>query len=160
MTDDQIVRLCARRAARRACPGVGGDELLQAGRIALWQARSEGRVPADDLHAVRYLVRRCYGAMVDAQRTEWRQRPPTVEELTDLTPLDAAPGQPDALVQMREAIARVLRLGTAQLARLLDLLAGGADDAEAAAVLGVSPSRVSRLRSQARRLAAPCWSPT
>jgi RNA polymerase sigma factor (sigma-70 family) len=158
MTDDQIIRACAWRVRRYASPGLDRDDVLQEGRIAMWQARQAGRVPADAVHAERYLLRRVRGAMIDAHRAEWRQRPPSVSTLDDGEEQvgGVSPQQPDAAAQARQALARVIERGSS---RMLECLAGliGADAAEVARELGIDASRVSQLRQQARRIAAPCW---
>ena len=57
---------------------------------------------------------------------------------------------------MHEALERIVSRGTAQLVRCLELLADGQDDASASRALGVSKSRISQLRQQARRIADHC----
>lgn len=157
MTDDEILRACAWRARRYASPGLERDDVLQEGRIALWLARKSGRIPEDALHAERYLLRRVLGAMVDAYRTDWRQRPHNVDELTDLTPGEVAPERPDSQLQMRQAIERVITNGSAGVVRCFWMLVDGSKVSEVARDMHVSESRVSQLRRRARELAAPCW---
>jgi len=157
MTDDEILRACAWRARRFASPGLERCDVLQEGRIALWLARKSGRVPEDALHAERYLLQRVLGAMLDAYRTDWRQRPSSVEELTDLTPGETAPEQPDVVLQMRQAVGRVVDKGSVGVVRCLWMLAEGRQVSDIARELRVSESRVSQLRRQARELAHPCW---
>lgn len=152
-----ILRMCAWRASRGLSPGLTRDDMLQEGRLALWLAERDGRVPADPLHASHYLARRVLGAMQDANRAAWRQQPPTVNELTPDTPTRDSPEAPDAVAQMHEALERIVSRGTAQLVRCLELLADGQDDASASRALGVSKSRISQLRQQARRIADHCW---
>lgn len=157
MTDDEILRACAWRARRYASPGLERDDVLQEGRIALWLARESGRVPEDALHARRYLLRRVLGAMVDAHRTDWRQRPHNVDELTDSTPGEVAPEQPDSQLQMRQAVERVVANGSAGVVRCFWMLVDGSKVSDVARELHISESRVSQLRRRARELAAPCW---
>jgi DNA-directed RNA polymerase specialized sigma24 family protein len=151
-----ILRRCAWRASRGLSPGLTRDDLLQEGRLALWLAERDGRVPTDPKHAHAYLARRALGAMQDANRCAWRQQPPTVGELTPDTPTREACEQPDTIAQMRQVIARIATHGSEQLKRCVELLCTGADPQDAARALHVSESRISQLRAQARSIASHC----
>lgn len=151
--DEKILRSCAWRAR----PGLGltRDDLLQEGRLALWLARSAGRVPSgDDLHARRYLAQRAYGAMADASRTARGQWPAEVDELA--TEHEGLGAGPDAQAQVRQAIERLVRKGSPKVRECISLLAGGSSRREAARAMGVSASRVSQILNEARAIVAHC----
>lgn len=155
-SDAAVVRFCAGRAWRGLSPSLTRDDLLQIGHIAAWLARRDGRVPEDQLHARRYLVKRVLGAMIDANREAWRQWPMTIDEFGDEHET-AAPNQPEVMLQLRQAVARINRLGSSRMTRSMALLADGCTCAEAAGIMGVDPSRVSQLRREARRIVADCF---
>lgn len=155
--EEAIVAMCARAASRGLSPGLAREDLLQEGRLAIWQARCEGRVPADAVHARRYLARRALGAMIDANRAAWKQLPLTVNELGDDTPVQAVSAQPDTLLHLRQVLERVLARGAGRVGQCLELLARNYTQAQAARELGVSQSRISQLRRRARRIASHLW---
>jgi DNA-binding CsgD family transcriptional regulator len=125
--------------------------------MAILIALREGRVPEDPLHREKYIARRCLGAMIDAQRAAWRQQPPYVGELSDINAVSSASiEQPDRLLQMRQAVARLFGHDP-RVADCMNRLAGGDDCQTVAAQMGVSPSRVSQFRTRARAIVSACW---
>lgn len=156
--DEAIVQRCARHASRYLCPGLTRDDLRQEGRLALLVAQRDCKVPDDPLHREKYTARRVLGAMLDANRTAWRQQPASVSAINESThERPAVDAQPDVICQLRQAIKRLLSHGTPQLIACLDLLASGLRGDEVAERMGVSPSRVSTLKAEARMLVARCW---
>ncbi len=155
--DEKIIGRCAWIAMRHLSPGLTRDDLLQEGRLALVLARRAGRVPDEPKHAAAYTNRRVLGAMLSANTAAWQQQPSQVGELTDETHAPEAPGQPEALAQLRQAVARVVSKGSAQLIRCLESLAQTDDCTETAAAMGVSKATVSRMREDARKIASRCW---
>lgn len=155
--DEKIIGACLSYASRHLSPGLTRDDLRQTGRLALLIARGDGRVPTDPLHREKYTARRVLGAMLDANRAAWHQQPVNVDELTDETPRQTAIGQPDAICEARQAVARLFKRGSAQMLHCMELLAAVESCEDAAAALGVHPSRVSQLKAGARALVARCW---
>lgn len=165
--DEKIIGRCAWIAGRHASPGMTRDDMLQEGRAALFIARRNGLLPADDLHRARYIARRVLGAMLDANSAAWRQQPFGLVELNDDDDDDggerAGPqvvdevDGPDRICEIRQAVARLLRRGSKQLIECVTLLGEGHDIKAVALVLGVDASRVSHLKADARRLVARCW---
>ena len=159
--DEAIVQRCARHASRYLSPGLTRDDLRQEGRLALLVAQRDGKVPDDSLHRERYTARRVLGAMLDANRSAWRQQPASVSAIDDdddaRAQIAAVDAQPDVICQMRQAVKRILSRGTPQLIACLDLLSSGLLGEEVAERMGVSPSRVSTLKAEARALSARCW---
>lgn len=152
--DEAIIAACARRFWRGLSPGLTRDDLMQEGRIALWVAQQLGRVPEEADHRRRYVIARVTGAMRDANRRAWRQQPMGVDELDDARHHAETTGAgPDAILQMREFIGHIAARSPG-LRRCLEALADGMAVGEVAASLGVSPSRISQLRREARRTAA------
>jgi RNA polymerase sigma factor (sigma-70 family) len=155
--DEKIIRLCAWRALRGLGPGLTRDDLLQEARVAIWLARSGGRVPQDEVHARRYLAQRAYGAMIDASRQAWSQWPPTVDELSPAHESSDEGDQPDALAQMTEAMEHLGRIGSERARECFDLISHGSSCSEAAAIMGITTSRVSQLLHEARKIIAKCF---
>lgn len=153
--DDAIVCRCVRFTHRGRSAGLTHDDMLQEGRLAIWLASREGRIPDEPEHRRRYVRRRALGAMRDANRSAWRQQPMHVDELTDADAAHTA--GPDAIAQMRELIGLLTRRATPAVARCIELLATGLDDAQVAGEMRISRSRVSQLRKDARRLVAALW---
>lgn len=153
--DEVLIARCASRTYRGRSPGLTRDDMLQEGRLAVWLAGRDGRIPAEPEHRRRYLLRRALGAMRDANRTAWRQQPMEADEYRDHDAPDTA--GPEATLQLRELIALLARRASPRVARCIGLLAEGNDDAEVARAMGVSPSRVSQMRKEARRLVAALW---
>lgn len=141
-----------RRIMRGQYVGFDADDLRQEGRLAALEARAAGRVPADPQHALRYLLRRTQGAMLDYGRAVRRQLPANALELTPETDLRAHTPEPEARLRLRDAVARLAARGSAPLWACIDMLASGAEPADVAAHLGVSESRVSQLRKRAREI--------
>lgn len=153
--DDAAVRAAertVRRLMRGQYVGFDRDDLLQEGRLAAWLARSEGRMPAEPEHARRYLARRTQGAMLDYGRAVRRQIPANALELTPEADTRAHAPEPEARLRLRDAVARLATRGSAPLWVCIDMLASGAEGVEVAAHLGVSESRVSQLRREARAI--------
>jgi len=153
--DDTAVRAAertVRRLMRGQYVGFTRDDLLQEGRLAVWLARRDGRVPDEPEHARRYLTRRTQGAMLDYGRAVRRQLPANALELTPETDLRAHTPEPEARLRLRDAVARLAARGSAPLWACIDLLASGTEPADVAAHLGVSESRVSQLRKRAREI--------
>ena len=150
-----LIAQCASRAYLGRSPGLTRDDMLQEGRLAIWLAAREGRIPADPEHRRRYVQRRALGAMRDANRRDWRQQPIEAVELADNDAPDTA--SPEARVQMRQLIGLLMRRASPRVSRCVELLAEGCDDAEVAATMRVSPSRVSQLRKEARQIVAALW---
>lgn len=158
------VRRCAWLASRRLCPILNHDDLRQEGYLALMLAHRQGRVPAEEIHAKRYVVRRALGAMVDANRSAWRHSPPSPPIKLDDD--DERPGGYHEVIdfsaaaerhaQIKQAIERIVLRGTPQLIECLDRLADGTSCTEVAAAMQVDPARVSQLRKKARQIAAVC----
>lgn len=153
--DEVLIARCASRAYLGRSPGLTRDDMLQEGRLAIWLAAREGRIPDDPEHRRRYVQRRALGAMRDANRRDWRQQPIEACELGDNHAPDTA--GPEARLQMRELIGLLMRRASPRVCRCIELLAEGCDDAEVAAAMGVSPTRVSQLRKQARSLVKAFW---
>ena len=156
------VRRCAWLASRRLCPILSRDDLRQEGHLALMLAHRQGRLPADEMHAKHYVVRRALGAMVDANRKAWRHSLPSLQFLDDEEsssprhePIDFS-AAPERHAQIKQAIERIVLRGTPQLIDCLDRLADGTSCTEVAAAMQVDPARVSQLRKQARQIAAVC----
>lgn len=154
-TDEALIAQCAGRSWRGRSPGLTRDDMLQEGRIAVWLATREGRIPAEPEHRRHYVLRRALGAMRDANRRAWRQQPMQADELDDNDAPDTA--GPEARLQLRQLIALLTRRASPCVRRCVELLAEGCDDAEVAAAMHVSPSRVSQMRKQARRLVSALW---
>lgn len=157
---DAAAALYAERHVRRILRGqyVGFEraDLLQQARLELWQARCDGRVPADPEHALRYAARRAQGAMLDHARAARRQVPAGAAELTpDIEPHAPVPA-PDARLRVRDALRLLARRGSARMAECIELLARGHAPREVAAALGVTETAVSQWRKRARVIAGGC----
>lgn len=145
-----------RRIMRGQYVGFDADDLRQEGRLAALEARAAGRVPADPEHALRYLLRRTQGAMLDYGRAARRQVPAGAAELASV--LDAtAPAPPhDSGLRVRDALRLLARRGSARMAECIELLARGHAPREVAAALGVTETAVSQWRKRARLIAGDC----
>lgn len=154
-TDEALIAQCAGRSWRGRSHGLTRDDMLQEGRIAVWMAAREGRIPAEPEHRRHYVLRRALGAMRDANRSAWRQHPLEVGELGDNDSPDTA--SPEARLQLRQLIALLTRRAPPCVLRCVELLAEGNDDAEVAAAMHVSASRVSQMRKQAREIVSALW---
>lgn len=155
---ESILSYCAWRVGRRTDPGIARDDLLQEGRLALWLADRDGRIPDDPQHARNYVIRRALGAMRDADRAARRQYPhESTDDDDEPRHEPVAPGTPERAHQLRQVVARIARRGSEQLQQCVELLADGLTVAEVGAVLRVTETRVSQIRAEARRIAAPCW---
>jgi RNA polymerase sigma factor (sigma-70 family) len=155
--DEKIIRLCAWRALRGLGPGLTRDDLLQEARVAIWLARSGGRVPQDEVHARRYLAQRAYGAMIDASRQAWSQWPPTVDELSPAHEASEQNDLPDAQAQLNEAMEYLGRVGSKRVNECFDLVSRGNTCIETAAIMGITASGVSKLLHEARKIIAKCF---
>lgn len=145
-----------RRIMRGQYVGFDADDLRQEGRLAALEARAAGRVPADPEHALRYLLRRTQGAMLDYGRAARRQVPAGAAELTpDIEPHAQGPAS-DARLRVRDALRLLARRGSARMAECIELLARGHAPREVAAALGVTETAVSQWRKRARLIAGDC----
>lgn len=162
----EAVRRCTWIAARHIGPGLSREDLAQEGRIAAWRARAALAEMPDDLHRHNSLQRRVLGAMLDANRAAWRQRPLAVfssdaddpdDDSTNVARASVAPDQPERALQLRQAVMRLVTRGTPQLVECISHLADGADARTVARDLGMHESRVSQLRKRAREIVAACW---
>jgi RNA polymerase sigma factor (sigma-70 family) len=154
--DDALIRRCVSYVYRGLSPSLTRDDLLQEGRIAIWLADRDGRIPSDPLHRRRYIRRRAIGAMVDANRQAWRQQPIDVCELGDEHHAESA-DRPDLSLQLRQLLEHLTHTATERTLECIELLAEGRSAVEVAGVMGVDPSRVSQLRREAKRLVAELW---
>lgn len=154
VADDSTV-LAAERTVRRILHGmyVGytRDDLLQEGRLAVWSARMENKVPDEEEHAKRYLARRASGAMLDSVRAARRQIPKYEHEIGDIP--FGVESDPTARLRMKDVIDLLLQKGSSTLVECVDMLASGSEPKEVAQSLRVSESRVSQLRREARVIA-------
>lgn len=154
VADDSTV-LAAERSVRRILRGqyVGytRDDLLQEGRLALWLARAGNKVPDEPEHARRYLARRASGAMLDSVRAARRQIPKYEKDAQEL--MIGSESDPTARLRMKDMIDRLVQKGSGTLLECVDMLVAGHEPKEVAQSLGVSESRVSQLRREARAIA-------
>lgn len=141
-----------RRIMRGQYVGFDADDLRQEGRLAALEARAAGRVPADPEHALRYLLRRTQGAMLDYGRATRRQLPPNAVEWQPELDQRAQAAAPDARLIARDMIRRLRGRGSSRMFEAVEMLARDIAPGEVALALGVSASRVSQLREQARRV--------
>lgn len=156
--EEAILRRCAWRAAKGLAHGLTRDDLLQEGRIAIWLARTAGRIPrGDEAHASRYIAQRAYGAMVDASRQAWSQRPITVDELAPEHEASDDSDRPDTRAQLAQAIEILARTGSSRVNECLGLVSSGSSYTEAARAMGITASRVSQLLHEARQILARCF---
>lgn len=157
LAEEAILRGCLPYAARHIGPGLTRDDLLQAARLSLHRARLDGLLPTDSAeHLQRYIARRGLGAMLEENTRAWRARPLGVLAAADAPELEA-PDRPDVMCQLRQVVTRLLTLANPRAVECLGHMADGADPSEAARAVGVSPSRVSQFRREARDIASTCW---
>lgn len=152
--DEAIVRASERRVRslmRGQYVGFDADDLLQEGRLAVLQARHNGRVPDDPEHARRYLLRRTQGAMFDYGSATRRQLPANAVEYEPQMDPRRAADAPDARLIARDVIRRLRGRGSSRMYEAVEMLARGLAPGEVALALSVSASRVSQLREMARR---------
>lgn len=163
--DETIVRNCARTAARSRLASASQDDALQAGRIALWEAERDGRIPADPEHSVRYRYRRALGAMLDQARAErmWHGQGRGADfsngmpviccgEFEDTEP---DPGSdPARQYQVVEAVAVFSQRATRHQVECMTRLANGETEGELARSMGCTTSAISQLKAACRRLLA------
>lgn len=130
---------------------------MQEGRLAVLEALRADRVPAEPDHQRNYILRRLLGAMQDANRAARAQQPDDVHELSEVTPGSTSADRPDRICELREAVQWLYRRASAQVIESMELLAEGHDETHVGWMIGVSGSRVSQRRRQARALVAHCW---
>lgn len=151
---DEAAVMAAARTVRSMLRGqyVGfdADDLRQEGRLAVWLARSLGRVPDDAEHARRYLRRRAQGAMLDCIRATRRQLPQQAQDIEDV--VIGIETEPTARLRVRDAVRRLESRARPRVLECVDLLAQGHTPAETATAMSVSESRVSQMRRHAAEL--------
>lgn len=170
--DEKIIRACAWQAIRKRPPGVELADLKQAAREALLRSIIDGRMPSEPNHRERFVYTRSRGAMIDLYRAEHGRNgeKDVIDWYAEAS--DAGDGVADAeqvaeyrrtwtscherREQIREAIETLVHKGTPQMLACIDMLAAGYEAAEVAAALDVDPSRISKLKAEARELIACC----
>jgi hypothetical protein len=162
---DRLIRQAARQLSRRKPYELENDDLHQIAALALLEARAAGAVSKPEgiperRHAENWMRRKCVWAMLDGIREAFRQRSSGTLSLDDeddgqvFEPI--APDDPERTAQLRQAVARLERKGSAQLIECARLLASGMQPIDVAITLAVSQSRISQLRAEALDLMDPC----
>lgn len=158
----KLLRQAAYRARRARPTWLDTEDLTQAAQLALLEAQQKGRAVqniADPKHAENHLRQRLWGSMMDAIRQAWdgtRTYPQAqalqMPEDAYGVPLDRAPApdSPMRTLQLKRAVEKFARKGTPKQQEAITLTAAGYNDAEIAIVMGVSQSRVSQLKREAR----------
>lgn len=156
--EEAILRHCAWRARKGLANGLTRDDLLQEARLAIWLARTSGRIPqGDEAHARRYIAKRAYGAMVDASRQAWSQWPMTVDELAPEHEASDDSDRPDTRAQLTQALEILARTGSPRVNECIGLVSSGRNYTETARSMGITASRVSQLLHEARQILARCF---
>lgn len=158
--EERLLRDCAWHVFRKGAAGLGIDDLVQEGRIALWLAKIQGRVPEESVHASRYKRQRVRGAMVDSADTAFRLRHKNMVSLDDEdrpVELDGDYPDPSDGIRIRQLISTFMRRSNHQQQRWLALALEEKAGPEIADELGVTESRVSQIRKSAKALIAREW---
>lgn len=159
----KILRQAASKAKRHRPPWLDTQDLTQAAELALLEAQRKGVTEkvTDPHHLANKTRLRAWGAMMDEIRRAWdgsrKYHQPPAEPMpsdTDGMPLDIDAGVDDQvrIVQMKRAIERFARKGSVRQQEAITLTAAGYSDKEIAVVMGVSESRVSQLKKEARAI--------
>lgn len=158
--EERLFHDCAWSVFRRGAAGLDIDDLVQEGRIALWLAKEQGRIPEEPVHAWRYKRQRVRGAMVDSADTAFRLRHKNMVSLDDEDrPVELYGDYPDPSdgIKMRQLISTFMRRSNYQQQRWLALALEEKTGREIADELGVMESRVSQIRKSAKALIAREW---
>lgn len=149
--DDAIVSKAAWYVGRQGShASLTFDDLKQQARLVL--LRSD--IPVEPLHRGRYVFQRAAGAMRDAIRSAYGDMPNGMVELLDDD--RTAECGAERRMQWIEGIQRFERKATRQCRQAIELLADGMTPGEVAEKMQITPSRVSMLRLDARRLIEVC----
>lgn len=149
---ERIIRQAARPLIRKLVSPLEADDLYQVGRIALWQ---HGQ---DEPEAHQYVIAR--NAMVDElRRHRWACRSAYADGQFEMTSYDAWENAPEgvtdchaaSMVAVRQCIAKFADLSVRQR-QVIDCLLAGMQKQEVAAECGVSPSRVTQILADLRRI--------
>jgi RNA polymerase sigma factor (sigma-70 family) len=149
---ERIIRQAAGPLLRKLVTPLEADDLYQVGRIALWQ-HGEGKPESWQIVIAR-------NAMVDElRRARWACRSAYGEGQYEMTSYDAWEHVPEgmtdchaaSMVAVRQCIERLHRL-TDRQRQVIECLVSGMGYAETAAEIGVSPSRITQILAELRRI--------
>jgi hypothetical protein len=164
---DLILRRASQRARKRRPPWLDTQDLTQAAELAMIEAERGGRMqePIDKQHLEAQTNMRVFGAMIDAIRDSYRHHggtrrgdavpPPQSYDQTDFSHLvdqHVAPDNPVRTLELKQAVERLRKRGSARALECVALLANGLSVREVAEVMSISESRVIQLRTEARQL--------
>lgn len=162
-----ILRQTAQYMRRHAPADLDSDDLLQIAQLALLEARARGAEPAasDRRHQENILRQSASYAMLDGIRASFRGAMSGRGRHNDrgIASLDKmeedgdhisqrSPDDPQRIAELRQAIARLERKGSARLRQCAELLAEGHEAIEVARMMGLSAASVTHYRRKARAI--------
>lgn len=160
---DEMEKIVSVRAGRVYRGGLHysltSDDIKQAAREQLLRDVAVGKFDAieDPLHRRNLIVARVEGAMRDLNRNASGRTNKVFFVALDSTQEGAAPDNPERSAQVRQVLDKIMRKAKPRVAETMRRIAMGEDMQDIAEHFGVTPSRVSQFREEARELVKDCW---